>query len=34
MPDDPVSKSYVERCKKMGNQVPDGWDGVLNLTEK
>lgn len=34
LPDDPVSKSYVERCRKASKDPQGGWDGVLNLTEK
>ena len=35
LPDDPVSKSYIERCHKALKEPPaGGWDGVLNLTEK
>ena len=34
LPDDPVSKSYMERCRKALRDPQSGWDGVLNLTEK
>ena len=34
LPDDPVSKSYAERCRKASKEPQTGWDGVLNLTEK
>ena len=35
IPDDPPSDVYIERCRKFSiTGVPDGWDGVVNMTSK
>ncbi len=35
IPDDPPSDVYLERCRKFAiTGVPDGWDGVVNMTSK
>lgn len=34
LPDDPPSRVYAERCRKLLAESDSGWDGIWNLTEK
>ncbi len=34
LPDDPVARCYIHRCRKLIAADPESWDGVWEMTEK